>query len=53
MPRLYSEHKLGNTDKPVKAIIRHLPDNIPAEDITVALKELGYNVISAKQMTAK
>jgi hypothetical protein len=33
-------------DKPVKAIIRHLPGNILAEDTTVALQELGYDIIS-------
>jgi hypothetical protein len=36
-------------DKPVKAVIRHLPDNISAEDITVALQEIDYEVISIKQ----
>jgi hypothetical protein len=40
-------------DKPVSAVIRHLPGNIPAEVITVALHKLGYNVISTKQTTAK
>jgi hypothetical protein len=40
-------------NKPVKAVIRHLPNNTSSEDITVALQELGYEVISVKQMTAK
>jgi hypothetical protein len=40
-------------DKPVKAIIMHLPGNISAEDITVAIQEIDYDVISVKQMTAK
>jgi hypothetical protein len=40
-------------DKPVNAVIRHLPNNTSSEDITVALQELGYEVISVKQMTAK
>jgi hypothetical protein len=40
-------------DQPVKAVIRHLPNNISSEVITVALQELGYEVISFKQMTAK
>jgi hypothetical protein len=40
-------------DKPVKAAIRHLPNNTSSEDIRVALQELGYEVISVKQMTAK
>jgi hypothetical protein len=40
-------------DKLVEAVIRHLPGNIHTEDITVDIQELGYNVFSAKQMTAK
>jgi hypothetical protein len=40
-------------EKPVKALIRHLPINTSSEDITVALQELGYEVISVKQMTVK
>jgi hypothetical protein len=40
-------------DKPVKAVIRHLPNNTSSEDITVALQESGYEVICVKQMTAK
>jgi hypothetical protein len=38
-----------NADKPVKAVIRHLPGNTSAEDIIVDLQD----VISVKQMTAK
>jgi hypothetical protein len=30
-----------------------LPNNTSSEDITVALQELGYEVINVKQMTAK
>jgi hypothetical protein len=37
-------------DTPVKAVIRF---NISAEGITVALQEIGYDVINVKQMTAK
>jgi hypothetical protein len=40
-------------DKPVKAVIRHLPGNTSEEDIAVALQEMDYDVISVKQMTAK
>jgi hypothetical protein len=40
-------------DKLVKAVIRHFPNNTWSEDIRVALQELGYEVISVKQMTAK
>jgi hypothetical protein len=32
-------------DKPVKAVIRHLPNNTSSENISVALQELGYEVI--------
>jgi hypothetical protein len=39
-------------DKPINAIIKHLPGNISTEDITVALQETDY-VISVKQMTTK
>jgi hypothetical protein len=42
-----------NADKPVKAVIRHLPGSTSAYDITVALPEIDYDVISLKQMTAK
>jgi hypothetical protein len=33
-------------------VIRHLPHNIPAEDISEGLVSLGFNVVSFKQMTA-
>jgi hypothetical protein len=33
-------------DKPVKAVIRHLPNYTLSEDITVALQKLGYKVTS-------
>jgi hypothetical protein len=38
--------------KPIKAVIRHLPLNTPAEDISDGLVSLGFDVISVKQMTA-
>jgi hypothetical protein len=38
-------------DKPIKAVIRHLPQNTPAEDICDGLVNLGFDVISVKQMT--
>jgi hypothetical protein len=41
------------TDKPVNAVIRYLPGNISAEDITVTLQESNYVVIEVKQVTAK
>jgi hypothetical protein len=40
-------------DKLVKAVIRHLPGNTCAENITVALHKTDYNMISVKQMTSK
>jgi hypothetical protein len=40
------------SEKPMKAVIRHLSQNTPAEDISDALVILGFDVISVKQMTA-
>lgn len=39
------------TEKPIKAVIRHLPINTPAEDISDRLVNLGFDVVSVKQMT--
>jgi hypothetical protein len=39
------------SQRPVKAVIRHLPSNTPAEEIYEPLVELGFDVISGKQMT--
>jgi hypothetical protein len=36
----------------MKAVIRHLPHNTPAEDISDGLVSLGFDVITVKQMTA-
>jgi hypothetical protein len=36
--------------KPIKAVIRHFPMNTPAKDISEELMELGFNIISVKQM---
>jgi hypothetical protein len=57
VPRVYTEHELDITElpkseKPMKVVIRHLPHNTPAEDISNRLVSLGFDVISAKQMTA-
>jgi hypothetical protein len=38
--------------KPMKAVIRHLPHNTPAEDIYDGLVSHGFDVISVKQITA-
>jgi hypothetical protein len=40
------------SQKPIKAVIRHLPFNTPAEDISDGLVSLGFDVISVKQMTS-
>jgi hypothetical protein len=39
-------------EKPVKAVIRHLPHNTPADDISDGLVSLIFDVISFKQMRA-
>jgi hypothetical protein len=39
------------SEKPVKAVIRHLPLNTPAEDISDGLVSMDFDVISVKQMT--
>jgi hypothetical protein len=39
--------------KCLKPLIRHLPANISAEDITVVFQETHYDVMSVKQLTAK
>jgi hypothetical protein len=38
--------------RPVKAVIRHLSGNIPAEDISNELVALGFSVISVRQLAA-
>jgi hypothetical protein len=37
--------------KPIKAVIRHLPENTPAEEIYEGLVEIGFDIISVKQMS--
>jgi hypothetical protein len=39
------------SQKPIKAVIRHLPHDTPAEYISDGLVNLGFDVISVKQMT--
>jgi hypothetical protein len=41
-----------NSEKPIKAVIRHLPPDTPAEDISNGLEGLGFNVINVRQMQA-
>jgi hypothetical protein len=38
--------------KPVKVVIRQLPEDTPAKDSTNELVALSYSVISDRQMTA-
>jgi hypothetical protein len=37
-----------NFEKPVKAVIRHLPPDTSAEDISNSLEDLGFNVINVR-----
>jgi hypothetical protein len=39
------------SEKPIKTVIRHPPVNIHAEEIGDGLVDLGFDVISAKQMS--
>jgi hypothetical protein len=39
--------------KPVKAVLRHLPSNTPAEAISEGLINLRFDVVSVKQMTTR
>jgi hypothetical protein len=41
----------AKSQKPVKAVIRHLPSDTPAEEICEALVDVGFDVISVKQMS--
>jgi hypothetical protein len=40
------------SEKPIKAVISHVPHNTPAEDICDGLVSLGFDVVNVKQMTA-
>jgi hypothetical protein len=40
------------SEKPIKAVIRHLPPDTPAEDIFDSFEYLSFNVIKVRQMTA-
>jgi hypothetical protein len=41
-----------NSEKPIKAVIRLLPPDTPAEDISNSLEDLGLNVINGRQIMA-
>jgi hypothetical protein len=40
----------SRSQKPIEAVIRHLPFTTPAEDISHGLVHLGFGVINVKQM---
>jgi hypothetical protein len=42
----------SKSEKPIKAVIRHLPTDTPAEYISNGLIDLGFDVVSVKQMTS-
>jgi hypothetical protein len=42
-----------NSEKPMKAVIRHLTPDTPAEKSSNSLEDLGFYVINVTQMTAK
>jgi hypothetical protein len=41
------------SEKPIKTVIRHLLADTPTEDISNALVELGFDIISVKQMSSR
>jgi hypothetical protein len=43
---------IPKSQKPIKAVIRHLPPNTPAEEICEALVELSFDTISVRQRTS-
>jgi hypothetical protein len=40
------------SEKPVKAVLRHLPGNTPTKDISDGLVDLGFDDVSVKQMSS-
>jgi predicted Zn-ribbon and HTH transcriptional regulator len=43
---------LPKSEKPIKVVVRHLPPNTPAQDISDGLVDLGFDIINVKQMSA-
>jgi hypothetical protein len=39
-----------NSEKPIKAVICHLPPNMPAENISNSLENFGFNIVNMRQM---
>jgi hypothetical protein len=39
------------SERPIKAVIRHLPMNTPAKEIAEGLVDLGFEIISVEQMS--
>jgi endonuclease V-like protein UPF0215 family len=39
-------------EKPIKAVLCHLPNNTPAQDISDGLVDLGFDVTSIKEMSS-
>jgi hypothetical protein len=37
-----------NSEKSIEAVIRHLPPDTPAEDISNSLEDVGFNVINVR-----
>jgi hypothetical protein len=50
---LYYYTFFPKSEKPIKAVIRHLLADTLAEDISNALVVLGFDIISVKQMTSR
>jgi hypothetical protein len=40
----------SNSEKPIKAVIQHLPPDMPVEDISNNLEDLGFNTIMRQMM---
>jgi hypothetical protein len=40
------------SEKPVKAVLRRLPSNTPARDISDGMVDLGFDVVNVKQMSS-
>jgi hypothetical protein len=43
----------SNTEKPIRAVIRHLPPDTPAEYISNSLENLGFSMINVRQLTIR